>query len=114
MFVRETLEPRHEKMAVQGNTLTMSFGGRSRTLQLDASPEAAVVVEAIRGTLTGNRDELERLFEAKVSGDADALVARARAARPAPARPGRVGARARTRVDGARSPASCSPTATAR
>ena len=71
VFVRETLEPRHEKMAVQGNTLTMSFGGHSRTLQLDASPEAAVVVEAIRGTLTGNRAELERLFEAKVSGDAN-------------------------------------------
>jgi hypothetical protein len=49
----------------------MSLGERSRTLQLDASPEAAVIVEAIRGTLTGNRAELESLFEAKVSGAAD-------------------------------------------
>lgn len=71
VFVRETLAPRHEKMAVQGNTLTLTLGERTRTLQLDASPEAAVIVEAIRGTLTGNRAELERLFEAKVSGDAD-------------------------------------------
>lgn len=69
-FVRETLEPRHEKLAVDGNTLTMSLGGRSRTTQLDAVPEAAVIVEAIRGTLTGNRATLERLFETKVSGDA--------------------------------------------
>ena len=69
-FVRETLKPRHEKLAVAGNTLTMSLGERSRTMQLDASPEAAVIVEAIRGTLTGNRATLERLFEASVSGDA--------------------------------------------
>ncbi len=70
VFVRETLKPRHEKLAVQGNTLTMSLGERTRTSQLDASPEAAVLVEAIRGTLTGNRAALERLFETKVAGDA--------------------------------------------
>jgi hypothetical protein len=69
VFVRETLKPRHEKLAVSGNTLTMSLGERSRTMQLDASPEAAVIVEAIRGTLTGNRATLERLFETRVSGD---------------------------------------------
>ena len=72
VFVRETLKPRHEKLAVEGNTLTMSLGERSRTMQLDASPEAAVIVEAIRGTLTGNRATLERLFETTVSGDASA------------------------------------------
>ncbi|HEX4234310.1 MAG TPA: LolA-related protein [Caldimonas sp.] len=69
VFVRETLKPRHEKLAVDGNTLTMSLGERSRTMQLDASPESAVIVEAIRGTLTGNRAALERLFEARLSGD---------------------------------------------
>lgn len=68
-FVRETLKPRHEKLAVEGNTLTMSLGERSRTMQLDASPEASVIVEAIRGTLTGNRATLERLFETSVSGE---------------------------------------------
>ena len=71
-FVRETLKPRHEKLAVDGNTLTMTLGERSRTMQLDASPEAAVIVEAVRGTLTGNRATLERLFETTVSGDASA------------------------------------------
>ena len=72
VFVRETLKPRRERLAVDGNTLTMSLGERSRTLQLDASPEAAVIVEAIRGTLTGNRAALERLFETRVVGDASA------------------------------------------
>jgi hypothetical protein len=33
-------------------------------------PEAAVIVEAVRGTLTGNRDAIERHFQAQVSGSA--------------------------------------------
>jgi outer membrane lipoprotein-sorting protein len=69
-FSRETLRPRHELLQVDGNVLTMSSGERSRTLQLDSVPEAAVVVEAVRGTLTGNREALERSFAATVSGDA--------------------------------------------
>ena len=72
VFVRETLRPLREKLAVEGNTLTMSLGDRSRTMQLDASPEAAVIVEAIRGTLTGNRESLQRLFATTVSGTAEA------------------------------------------
>jgi outer membrane lipoprotein-sorting protein len=67
-FVRETTKPRRERMAVTGNTLTLTQGGRTRTLELDAAPEAAVIVEAIRGTLTGHRDVLERLFGISVSG----------------------------------------------
>jgi outer membrane lipoprotein-sorting protein len=69
-FVRETLKPRRERMAIVGNTLTMSQGSRTRSMPLDALPEAAVIMEAIRGTLTGNREALERHFSASVSGDA--------------------------------------------
>ena len=69
-FVRETLKPRQEKVAVVGNTVTMSQGSRSRTVPLDSIAEAAVIIEAIRGTLTGNRDSLDRHFDATVSGDA--------------------------------------------
>ena len=67
-FVRETLKPRSESIAVDGNTIVMRQGSRSRTLQLDSVPEAAVIVEAVRGTLTGNREAIERHFEAQVSG----------------------------------------------
>ncbi|MHB8496004.1 MAG: LolA family protein [Casimicrobiaceae bacterium] len=67
-FVRETLEPRRERIAVTGNTLSLTQDGRTRTMELDAAPEAGVVVEAIRGTLTGNRDALERHFTASVTG----------------------------------------------
>jgi outer membrane lipoprotein-sorting protein len=69
-FVRETLKPRRERLAIVGNTLTMSLGERSRTLTLDSVPEASLLMEAIRATLTGNRETLERSFDASVSGDA--------------------------------------------
>jgi outer membrane lipoprotein-sorting protein len=69
-FVRETLKPRQDKLAVVGNKVTMSAGGRSRTVPLDSVPEAAVIMEAIRGTLTGNREQLERHFVATVTGNA--------------------------------------------
>lgn len=67
-FVRETLKPRHDKVAVAGNQVTMSLGSRSRTVPLDSVPEAAVIMEAIRGTLTGNREAIDRNFETQVSG----------------------------------------------
>lgn len=67
-FVRETLKPRHERMAVVGNQLTLTRGDRTQTALLDSVPEAAVIVEAIRGTLTGNRETLERYFDTGVQG----------------------------------------------
>ena len=73
-FTRETLQPRRERIAVVGNTVTMSQGSRSRTMALDSVPEAAVLMEAIRGTLTGNREALERNFKTAVSGTAHSWV----------------------------------------
>jgi outer membrane lipoprotein-sorting protein len=70
IFVRETLKPVQQRLAVNGNQVTMSQGGRSRTAMLDATPEALVVVEAVRGTLTGNRELLERHFMTQLSGTA--------------------------------------------
>lgn len=67
-FVRETLQPRHERLAVVGNQLTMTRGDRTQTALLDSVPEAVVIVEAIRGTLTGNREILERYFAASLQG----------------------------------------------
>ncbi|HEY9023437.1 MAG TPA: LolA-related protein [Burkholderiaceae bacterium] len=70
-FVRENLKPSRERVAVVGNTLTMSRGSNTRSVALDSVPEAAVVIEAIRGTLTGNRDALQRVFDASVAGSAE-------------------------------------------
>lgn len=69
-FVRKTLKPRPESMVVDGNTITLTRGGRSRSFTLDAAPELAGLVEAIRGTLTGNAQALQRHFKPELSGSA--------------------------------------------
>jgi hypothetical protein len=73
-FVRRTLSPVKEAMSVQGQVLTLTRAGRSRTLQLDAAPEAAAIVEAIRGTLTGNGTVLQRHYRVTLSGVPDQWV----------------------------------------
>jgi outer membrane lipoprotein-sorting protein len=67
-LVRRTLSPRIETMAVDGNTLTLSRGGRNRTLALDSMPELLGLVEAMRGTLSGDGATLQRYFKSTVSG----------------------------------------------
>lgn len=69
-FTRQTLQPRAESMSVEGNTVTLSRSGRSRSLALDAAPEIEAIVEAIRGTLTGNGGSLRQHFKPTVAGDA--------------------------------------------
>jgi outer membrane lipoprotein-sorting protein len=71
-FARHTLKPRAESMTVDGNQLTLVRGGRSRSMQLDAMPELVGLVEAVRGTLTGNGQVLARHFQPSVSGDLQA------------------------------------------
>ncbi|WP_042581813.1 LolA-related protein [Variovorax paradoxus] len=67
-LVRRTLSPRIETMAVDGNTLTLSRGGRNRTLALDSMPELLGLVEAMRGTLSGDGATLQRYFKSTVTG----------------------------------------------
>jgi hypothetical protein len=69
-FTRRTLTPRPETMSVEGNTLTLTRAGRTRTLPLDAAPEAVIAVEALRGTLTGNAATLQHWFHVGLAGDA--------------------------------------------
>jgi hypothetical protein len=67
-LVRRTLSPRIETMAVDGNTLTLSRGGRNRTLALDSMPELLGLVEAMRGTLSGDGPTRQRYFKSPVAG----------------------------------------------
>ena len=59
-FARRTLRPREESMTVQGNVMTLKRGGRSRQMTLDAVPELTALVEAMRGTLTGDAVALQK------------------------------------------------------
>jgi outer membrane lipoprotein-sorting protein len=67
---RRQTEPGTETMQVDGNRVTLTRGGRSKTLMLDASPDMLGVIEALRGTLTGNGALLSKHFRTTVSGDA--------------------------------------------
>ncbi len=67
-LTRRTLSPRPETMAVEGNTLTLSRGGRTRTMALDSMPELLGMVEAMRSTLGGNTQTLQGYFRTTVSG----------------------------------------------
>ena len=69
-FTRQMLAPRSETLAVHGNSVSVSRNGRSRSLALDAAPEIEPIVEALRGTLTGNGRSLQQHFKTSVSGDA--------------------------------------------
>jgi outer membrane lipoprotein-sorting protein len=70
-LTRRTLTPRPETMTVDGNTLTLSRGGRTRTLTLDSMPELLGMVEAMRSTLNGNAQTLQRYFRSTLTGSPD-------------------------------------------
>lgn len=69
-FARHTLEPRAESMVVEGNTVSIRRGGRTRQMALDAVPELAALIAAVRGTLTGNAATLQQHFRVQVAGNA--------------------------------------------
>ena len=67
-FARLTTQPRAESMVVDGNTLSLTRGGRTRQMALDAVPEVTALIDAMRATLTGNAATLERHFKVRVEG----------------------------------------------
>ncbi|MFY9512495.1 MAG: LolA-related protein [Rubrivivax sp.] len=67
-FARFTEEPRAESMEVQGNTVVLKRGTRTRQMALDAIPELSALADAMRGTLNGDAQALQRHFRAEVSG----------------------------------------------
>jgi hypothetical protein len=67
-FTRKTTEPTADAMEVQGNTLLLRRGGRTRQMTVDAIPELSALIEAVRGTLTGNAVLLDKFFKTQVEG----------------------------------------------
>lgn len=69
-FTRTVSDPRPESMEVNGNLLLLRRSGRTRQMTVDAMPELAALIEAVRGTLTGNAALLQRFFKPTVEGTA--------------------------------------------
>ncbi|MDM0045572.1 outer membrane lipoprotein carrier protein LolA [Variovorax dokdonensis] len=67
-LVRRTESPREESMVVDGNALTLSRGGRTRSLALDSMPELRGMVDALRGTLSGDARVLRQQFKTELGG----------------------------------------------
>ncbi|WP_256354024.1 MULTISPECIES: outer membrane lipoprotein carrier protein LolA [unclassified Variovorax] len=67
-MTRRTLTPRPESMVVDGNNLTLTRGNRTRSMALDSMPELLGMVEAMRGTLSGNGAVLQRYFRSTLKG----------------------------------------------
>lgn len=65
-----TLRPKKQSLLLEGKRLTMAQDGRSRTVSLDTYPEVAAFVEGIRGTLAGDRQALERVYQVHLIGNA--------------------------------------------
>lgn len=65
-----TLRPKKQSLLLDGNRLTMAQDGRTRTMSLQSYPEVAAFVEGIRGTLAGDRQALERVYQVHLIGNA--------------------------------------------
>ncbi|MFZ5568318.1 MAG: outer membrane lipoprotein carrier protein LolA [Pseudomonadota bacterium] len=65
-----TLRPKKQSLLLDGNRLTMAQDGRTRTVSLQSYPEVAAFVEGIRGTLAGDRQALERVYQVHLIGNA--------------------------------------------
>ena len=65
-----TLKPKKEAMLLDGDRLTLERDGRQRTVSLQSYPEVSAFVEGIRGTLAGNRQALEKIYQVHLLGNA--------------------------------------------
>lgn len=65
-----TLMPKKQSLLLEGNRLTMEQDGRQRTVNLQSYPEVAAFIEGIRGTLSGDREALERVYKVHLLGTA--------------------------------------------
>jgi outer membrane lipoprotein-sorting protein len=64
-----TLEPQAESLVVDGNRLTVTEPGAApRVIDLDAEPAIRALVDAIRGTLSGDLPALRRSYAVTMEG----------------------------------------------
>jgi len=68
---KHTLLPRSEVLVLDKNELTVERDGRTMTWQVGNRPEAMAFIESLRGTLSGNRVQLEKYYRLQLQGSAD-------------------------------------------
>ncbi len=65
---KRTVEPRPEKLVLDGDELTIERKGRTHVLELAAYPSIRPFIEGLRATLAGDLPALERLFNVDFAG----------------------------------------------
>ena len=68
---KKTLKPKPDSLIVDGDQAIIERNGQRMTLRLSAYPDIAPFVDSIRGTLSGDRKSLERVYRLELSGDAE-------------------------------------------
>jgi len=65
---KDTIEPKTERLVVEGGTVTMEHEGKTETLRLDDYPQLAAIIESIRATLAGDLPALQRIYAMRLDG----------------------------------------------
>ncbi|MDE2050207.1 MAG: outer membrane lipoprotein carrier protein LolA [Gammaproteobacteria bacterium] len=65
---KRTLTPKRESLILEGDELTVRRGRRTYRMEMSAYPQVAPFVDAIRDTLAGNEEALEKVFEVGFTG----------------------------------------------
>jgi outer membrane lipoprotein-sorting protein len=73
-LTKTTLKPKPELLALEGNTITLERDGKKRQFNLNRYPQASAFVGAMRGLLTGNRQEIEQNYKTKLEGRTEQWV----------------------------------------
>jgi hypothetical protein len=68
---KRTVEPRPERLALDGDELTIERKGRTHVVDLTAYPSLLPFIESLRATLAGDLPALERVFTVEFAGDLD-------------------------------------------
>jgi outer membrane lipoprotein-sorting protein len=68
---KRTLKPKQQSLILDGDELTVHRGRRTYRMQVSAYPQLAPLVDAMRDTLAGNEDALERVFKVGFTGTAE-------------------------------------------
>jgi hypothetical protein len=69
---KRTVQPRAERLLLEGNTLTVEDQKRRRSYALEQNPPIWAFVESIRSTLAGDLETLNRFYDVRLEGERSA------------------------------------------
>jgi hypothetical protein len=66
---KRTVDPRAERLTIDGDSVTIERGGHRHVLDLNDHPQLQPFVTGLRATLAGDRAQLERAFKLDFGGE---------------------------------------------